>query len=271
MTKSFNHIIILLSIIGAVSCGTTLENSYSSRGKTFGNDTISVLKKTEKIKILTIENYTYQEFPNHVINKLTQLEEITIISRKWGEILYNRNTEIDTLEINISGLDSLTQLNTINFSGFTFNSFPYELGLLENLETLNIWLGGLQEFPEDLSGFKNLKTLRLSDNEIMRISNSVVLPNTLKELNISSNKLTHFPLEIIPENLTKLDLSLNNFNLDKKIELILYIMNKTKIDKLIVDARSSEEMRKIKHLVDYKKFKKRIKIIKTPANITYSI
>ena len=265
MTKSFNHIIIFLSLIGIVSCGTTLDNYYSARGKTFGNDTITILKKSEKIKILSIENYTDKEFPNHVINKLTQLEEISIRSKKWSEILYDRETEFDTLVINISGLDSLTQLNTINISGFTFNSFPYELGSLENLEALNIWLGGLHEFPEDLSGFKNLKELQLADNEIKTISNSVVLPKTLKELNISSNKLTDFPIEIVHENLNKLDLSINNFSLDKKTELILHIMNKTKIDKLIIDAKSNEEKKEIKHLIDYKKFKKRIRIIKTPG------
>jgi Leucine-rich repeat (LRR) protein len=110
------------------------------------------------------------------------------------------------------------------------NHFPTELGMLPNLQVLNLSDNNILEMPNSISGFAKLEALRLNNNSIKTVPKNIASLKKLKLLNLGYNKFDIIPIEICQlSNLTELNMSFNLIenipseikNLKKLKELVL--------------------------------------------------
>jgi len=118
------------------------------------------------------------------------------------------------------------------------NTLPSDIGKLNKLEDLNLYINNLTSLPGEMWDIINLKYLDIGDNNLTGIPAEIGNLNNLKELYFDRNNLTGIPAEIgILNNLEKLNLSWNNLTgtpaeigkLNNLVELYLYRNNLTGI------------------------------------------
>lgn len=115
--------------------------------------------------------------------------------------------EMDSLDLE---KDQFEELHTLHLS---YNKIPAahltQLGLLPNLQVLNIASNNFFTLPSDLSFIQNLQEFNLSSNNFCSDS-TLISPSTifkslstlpqLRKLNLSRNKFTKFDSDELPAN-----------------------------------------------------------------------
>jgi Leucine-rich repeat (LRR) protein len=90
---------------------------------------------------------------------------------------------------------------------------PKEIGLLTNLEQINLCLNNLKSIPQEIWSLSKLTVLGFSENALESLSEDICLLTDLKSLDLHHNKLPGIPRSM--SSLTKLEhLSINHNNFE---------------------------------------------------------
>lgn len=106
-------------------------------------------------------------------------------------------------------LGTLSALKFLHVYRFGLTSIPSSIGMLQNLERLNLSDNYIYSpLPDEIGNLKNLTDLNLSENEITDLPTSIGNLNLLKELILNHNPLSSLPTSIGNlKNLNKLNLT----------------------------------------------------------------
>jgi hypothetical protein len=75
----------------------------------------------------------------------------------------------------------------------SINELPTTIGLLRNLETLNLMNCKIKSVPKEIRYLTKLKYLTLYNNKLTNLPNEICLLTNLKYINLAFNKLTSLP------------------------------------------------------------------------------
>lgn len=93
--------------------------------------------------------------------------------------------------------NEMRALKKIYFRGVQLGGkLPDSMGLLPNLECLQVLFAGLETLPPDVSGWGYLRELTVSYNQLRALPPNMGLMKCLTELDVANNKLSHIPDEI---------------------------------------------------------------------------
>jgi len=170
---------------------------------------IGQLKNLERLTLESIENISY--LPNSIGN-LTNLRRLrinkttlTALPESIGQLQQlkvldiHRNLQLRNFPTSIG---QLTQLKELTISGTHHSDapspivIPTEIGLLSNLEELELQSNNLSTLPESIGQLTALKELTLDYNAFTEIPKAIFKLTNLSELAFRSCKLTHVPLQI---------------------------------------------------------------------------
>ena len=90
-------------------------------------------------------------------------------------------------------LTKLSALKRLNSSYRTMRSLPPSIGLLQNLEILQLEACDLQDVPEEIGYLVNLKLLNLGNNPITSLPNSIGNLKNLERLDLFATDITKIP------------------------------------------------------------------------------
>ena len=107
------------------------------------------------------------------IGKLTQLKKLIL-----GKYEYDKNDRI------------------VGIIGNKLSYLPQEIGLLSQLEELQIVGNQLSSLPAEIVQLSNLQSLDLSSNQLSSLPAEIVQLSNLQSLNLSGNQLSSLPAEI---------------------------------------------------------------------------
>ena len=109
-------------------------------------------------------------------------------------------TEVDLSDCELKDLPRclglLMQIESLNVSGNKFKTVPEVLRTLVNLRKLELWDNKLKALPEWLSELNKVIHLDVSDNKFNEFPEVICAMTQLKVLDISTNKLTELPHNI---------------------------------------------------------------------------
>ncbi|MBV6484071.1 MAG: leucine-rich repeat domain-containing protein [Flavobacteriales bacterium] len=187
----------------------------------------------EKVKALTLRNYTDSVFPNENILKFRNLESIYIFGSE------KMNSPFIKLQIDTNSLKKLTELNHLSFAYIDFKEFPKELLIFNNLKVLELGLTNINELPSDLNKLEKLELLSLRLNNLKSLPNSIVLINNLKVLDLGNNLFEKLPEILIqPNNLKYISFANpeGSFNTEKIVvpnNKINYLEEQNTLEKIV--------------------------------------
>lgn len=189
--------------------------------------------KSEKVKALTLRNYTDSIFPNENILKFKNLESIYVFGSE------KINSPFTKLQIDTNNLKKLTELNHLSFAYIDFKEFPKELLIFNNLKALELGLTNINKLPNDLNKLEKLEFLCLRLNNLETLPNSIVLMNNLKVLDLGNNLFEKLPEILIqPNNLKYINFanpegSLNTEKIVVPNNKINYLEEQNTLEKII--------------------------------------
>ena len=202
MLKTLPKEVGLLINLQELNLGFNHELNYSKAFR--------MLSPLDSLKKLHLNSSQLKELSKE-IQFLINLEELNLSSNL--DLNYSKTFRL------LSSLDSLKKL-ILNGTKHHHSSFykglselPKEIGLLVNLQELNLEFNKLKAIPEEIRLLVNLQCLNLSSNQLKEIPNGIGLLSNLKELNLSNN---------IDLNLSKTFLSLSNSNSLEKLSLSIH-------------------------------------------------
>lgn len=156
-------------------------------GNPIGNIEKDTFKNNTELRILELKNTLATEIPNGAFEKLVNLEE-----------LYINENNISFLDKNIFANNK--KLKSLIMDENKLSKLPSSIGLLQNLEILNINSNDLIELPDELKNLKKLKELHAQSNRLKRFS-SDILKNFAKigkykypRINLKDNEISE-PLD----------------------------------------------------------------------------
>ena len=98
----------------------------------------------------------------------------------------------------------------VKISGIEINQ-SVELGIIQNLEVLNLSNNQVSQLPSNIGELKNLKVLNLSNNQVSQLPSNIGELKNLEVLNLSNNQVSQLPSTIRElKNLKYLDLTGNH-------------------------------------------------------------
>jgi N-acetyl-anhydromuramyl-L-alanine amidase AmpD/Asp-tRNA(Asn)/Glu-tRNA(Gln) amidotransferase C subunit len=162
-------------------------------------DLLVVIPKLLKLPqgIASIENLTYLD--------LSEMDALDMKALLMLFKSYNKNIHLSTLQN-----PDFEDINSIWVSIPKINELPKEIGLLENLVSLNLSGCNLTMIPKEINNLQKLETLNLSGNKLSVVPKEIKKLGKLRSLNLSNNQLEYFPKELTKiKNLKNLDLSDN--------------------------------------------------------------
>lgn len=124
------------------------------------------------------------------LGALSDREIIMLAALPHLTVLIAKDNDIDYIADTI-GL--LNNLQYINLSGNPLSELPDTLGQLTNLKQLIIHTSDLEKVPTTIGNLTNLTTLVLDDNDLKELPQQICQLKQLKELSISKNGLTALP------------------------------------------------------------------------------
>jgi hypothetical protein len=98
-----------------------------------------------------------------------------------------------TFKANIKDLYGFTFLNN---AGIKIKTVPYQIGLLDNLQSLYLYNNLLKDIPTQLGNLKNLRVLSLSQNQLTTIPSELGNLSNLNTFWLHTNYLTSIPSEL---------------------------------------------------------------------------
>lgn len=182
------------------------------------------LVKYPQLRYLKIYTYKDSILPD-IFSKLRNLEYLEINDSKINAIPLSIGSlsKLKTLiicngwsrKIQIpSEIGKLTQLTTLQLYNYHFESLPFEIGNLVNLEKTML-CGELTDLPSSIQNLKKLKSLYLAGNNFKKIPSPIFQLTQLTDLDISDNELNQLNDSIsLLKQLTELNLS-SNIELDQ--------------------------------------------------------
>jgi len=178
--------------------------------------TIPKLKKLP-VEIVAIENLTYldlSEIDSLDMTALLQLfdeyEKDIHISTKQNSEFNDRNAiwiSIPKTSILPEEIGLIDNLVSLDLSGCKLNSITKEIGNLKKLVNLNLSKNNLSSLPKEIKKLHNLSNLNLSNNQLTQFPKELLRIKNLKQLDLSNNLI-----EEVPDEISKLH-TLNNLNL----------------------------------------------------------
>jgi len=148
----------------------------------------------------------------HLKVELPQLEELVIkhCQNFDSQALVNIVLHCPKLRILNLSDNRLVVLSPDRFTGLPALSL---VGLLTNLQALNLSGNNLITLPVEIGNLKNLQELNLADNQFIPLPSVIGKLANLKWLNLCNNKLTALPKMIGNlKNLTSLNLNINELS-----------------------------------------------------------
>ncbi|TFI50791.1 TIR domain-containing protein [Mastigocladus laminosus UU774] len=129
------------------------------------------------------------------IGKLTKLKMLIL-----GKYQYDENGDIvSTIGNKLSALPAeiglLNQLEELQIVDNRLASLPEEIGQLVNLQTLDLYRNQLSSLPEEIGQLVNLQTLDLYNNRLSSLPSEFGQLSKLQTLDLSSNQLSSLPRE----------------------------------------------------------------------------
>ena len=187
----------------------TTSNIKDKSGSMVTDDTTSFIGSS------TVDLLSNVPFPDKNLEQVIRAD----IEKPNGDILNGDINKIQDLTINdeniadISGIENLTNLNTLNLNVWSINDFE-ALSELTNLTTLRVTgKGYYSNFdPNSLKSLTNLTTLSLTNNYWMYSLESLTGLTNLTTLDLSNNHINDIDALKGLDKLTTLDLSNNNIS-----------------------------------------------------------
>ncbi|NJO89298.1 MAG: hypothetical protein HC831_10320 [Chloroflexia bacterium] len=173
----------------------TTNNNFKKKS----DDLLIVIPKPESLpnEIASIENLTYLD--------LSEMEAFDAKSLFLLFKSYNKKIHLST-EQN----PAFDDISSIWICIPKIDEIPGEIGLLENLVSININGCDINLIPKEISNLEKLETINLSNNKLSALPKEIKRLDNLKSLNLSNNLFSEFPKEILKiKNLKELDLSGN--------------------------------------------------------------
>ena len=211
MTKSNEDAVYVE--IGGGNINQKVVNRIGTYSETL--ETVTFADITSLPKNLNLESLEVSEirFDNSELNRNGEVQDVYIpknvlkTAKNAGKIAIY---EFNVSQKNINEIGTLTELNTLDFDGCTFDdNMDYtNLKNLKNLTELRLdtifMKGGkmLKQLPESVCQMKKLKTLTLYRDDLTTLPKCIKNLKNLERLDVNLNELTSIPKEI--GNLTKL-------------------------------------------------------------------
>ena len=147
------------------------------------------------------------------IGKLTQLKKLIFGKYQYDEegdvIGYIRNN-LRVLPVEIGLLHNLEELQIV---ANKLSSLPSEIGQLTDLQFLHLDGNKLSSLPSEIVQLTNLQSLHLDGNKLSSLPSEIVQLTNLQSLHLNSNKLSSLPSEIVQlTNLQSLHLNSNKLS-----------------------------------------------------------
>jgi len=147
---------------------------------------------------------------------VTRLERV-IGKKLRGRVGYDEQKRVIGLNLDNLNLTQtpvelglLFNLQTLDLRHNELKQMPAELNQLTNLQELDVSYNGLSQMPAELSQLTNLQTLDLSHNKLSQIPAELGQLRNLQELYLYNNELSQIPAELGQlANLRHLDLDAN--------------------------------------------------------------
>jgi Leucine-rich repeat (LRR) protein len=206
--------------------------------KSPSNNRVSIIKIMKKrglinnsdIKKLNIGDRGHYNINTTIITN--NRNSVVILGKRYN---INTTTRLNLFNKNLSSLPSeiglLTNLEDLDLSLNKLTLLPSEFGFgrLTKLRDLNLSYNKLISLPESIGEFTKLEKLYLNFNKLTQLPESIDRLTNLKELNLSRNKLTKLPESF--GRLTKLEeLGLAYTNLSSLPNWIGRLINLEKLD-----------------------------------------
>lgn len=118
------------------------------------------------------------------------IENIQHIPRVEFDLSYNRTLRHDEVFNELAKYPNIKGLGLIKHE---MGTLPASIGLLENLEVLELWSNKLKELPSSFAQLKNLTYLNLRNNSLKEIPDYFADFKKLKSLNLQFNKVKKIP------------------------------------------------------------------------------
>lgn len=101
----------------------------------------------------------------------------------------------------------------LDLSRMSLGELPPEIGLLSNLQHLNLWDTKIRNLPPEIGQLTNLESLDLGANRLTSLPVEIQKLGKLQSLNLYSNEFNEFPTIVLQlSSLEKLDLCYNQLS-----------------------------------------------------------
>ena len=156
---------------------------YQSMPKTEGLTQIGDLRRAKKC---TGPNVRFVLQRRKLAGMPKGIENIKHIPRVELDLSYNRMLPHDVVFNELVKYPNIKGLGLIKHE---MGILPDSIGLLENLEVLELWSNNLKKLPPSFSQLKNLTYLNLRNNSLKEIPAYFADFKKLKSLNLQFNKV----------------------------------------------------------------------------------
>ena len=217
---------------------------YSESKGTFDQDLI--VEKSNRIKKLSVYNYTSIVFPNSTIEQLHNLKSLYL---QLDSFPSEKKLDI-RLEIDAEKLSKLKNLEELYIGTFSMEFFPKSIEN-KNLKKLSLFMKEVDRINSDLSKLKKLKYLYFGMKDLVEISDSTKFPASLREINIHSEKLNYVSSNSIRKSSIE-KVSLNGVGLPDSnlIRIINKLSSIETLKKITVSVYSCERRNYIMSKID---------------------
>ncbi|MGB1242852.1 MAG: COR domain-containing protein [Chitinophagales bacterium] len=160
--------------------------------------------RSQKLRTLDLTNLGLTRIPNKVF-ELSHLTELKM--GHWSAYTKKDRNQISHIPAEI-GL--LQNLQLLDLSSNALDALPAAIGQLKRLELLDVSKNELESLPNEIGDLKRLQRLDLSNNLLNKLPEGFCRLSNLQRLGLSNNQLTKLPDNFSElQNLQRLDLKGN--------------------------------------------------------------
>ncbi|MEZ4886777.1 MAG: COR domain-containing protein [Chitinophagales bacterium] len=160
--------------------------------------------RSQQLRTLDLTNLGLTKIPDNVF-ELTHLTELKL--GHWSAYTKRDRNQISHIP---SEIGLLQNLQLLDLSSNTLEALPPAIGFLKQLELLDVSKNELENLPKEIGNLQRLQRLDLSNNQLNELPESFCQLQNLQRLGLSSNHLTQLPEHFSQlRNLQRLDLKGN--------------------------------------------------------------
>ncbi len=202
---------------------------------------ISVFSESDILKEINLKDRYF------LLHKLQILKTELKFPYNLYDLFYTKEILLCDLSDKINNFPKeiglLTNLQELDLSGNLIQTIPKEIGLLTNLEDLDLYDNKIEIIPKEICNLINLKYLSLGKNNITYIPDEIEKLNCLKCFDIQNNKITNIPSSLF--NVNELNIKYNKIEFIPNILFMgkhLYLSNNL-IENLPIQLCNSLELK----------------------------